>query len=169
MKFLSLFLIGVLLSGCAGMNAGPKASYDKFTGVGINQTTGNTLPNHFPENFSVILDMRQEVSPSATNYFMLVGSASLNGGVLVPAFGQSLFVLADSNRIAFSTTLNHTQNSLSSFYFYPATEQEIRAIASAQSVEVRILTISGGKFERTLAKKNIENFRDFTSRFLPVP
>lgn len=148
--------------------AEPKSSYDKFAGVTINSTSGNDLPVGFLENFTITLDMRQEISQSGvTNYFMVVGSVAVNGYIL-PSSGQSLLLLIDdTNRIAFSTALNSQTRPFGRIVFYPATEDQLRSVAAAVRCDVRVVQAFGPPIDKKLAKKNLQNFRDFAIKYLP--
>ena len=149
------------------MNARQTASYDRFTDTKINATESNTLPNHFPEQFDITLDMRQQIQGGVTNYFLTVGCVSASGVKFFPAIGQSLFVLADDSRYAFQIGAMPQSGAFANFHFYPASEDQIRHIASAKSVEVRLVSITGKNWERKLAEKNLSVFRGFLEKYLP--
>lgn len=161
--------VGLFLVGCAGMDAKPKSTFDRFTGATINTTDGNTLPNHFPENFTMTLDMRQEIKDSSTNYFLVVGCISIEGIQFTPGFGESLFVVADTNRFAFTIGALMQRSAFGGQHFYPATEEQLRKIASANAAEVRLVSITGNHWDRKLAAKNMSNFREFMDKYLPKP
>jgi hypothetical protein len=166
MKTLLLLIPVAALCGCAGMGDGPQSSYDRFAGVTINSTRGNDLPIGFLENYSIILDMRQEINSAAkTNYFFVAGSNSLYVK-LVPAFGESLFLLADGRRFSFSTDLRLQSGVLGNRYFYPADASSLRAIGLATNVEVRIVEIGGGKIEKTLSAKKSPELPGFRNEVL---
>jgi hypothetical protein len=160
----ALALVFILGTGCAGVMSEPKTSQDRFTGTTINATRANDLPTGFLENYSITCDMRQDVGPSGdTNYFMVVGSFSLHGPVLVPNIGESLYILADgTNRFSFTTQLRHNGGS----YFYPATEEQLRVIARAEKAEMRVIQHNGVPLDKTFAAKNLNNFRQFVAQYI---
>lgn len=158
MKTLPLILfVALAVQGCAGMHGQPESNYDRFTDTVVNSTVANNLPNHFPEDFNVTLDMRQEVKAASTNYFLVVGSIS-SGKIVMPAFGESLFIIADTNRFSFSTDWHFQSHAFGRNYFYPATGDQLAAIAHSTNAEIRIVSIKGGRFERKLAPKNLVIF-----------
>jgi len=162
MKILFLFMLpAALLCGCAGVGSEPQSHQDKFTGTTINSTTYNDINDGVLNNLPFYLDMRQEIDDRGTNYFLLIG-----GYQAAPGPGESLFILADTNRLVFRTEMKFIQGKFGPMFFYPADPESLTQIATASSVELRLITASGHNWERKLYAKNRKNFYDFVTRYV---
>ncbi|MBI4502182.1 MAG: hypothetical protein HY700_13605 [Gemmatimonadetes bacterium] len=89
--------------------------------------------------------------------------------------GQSLIVSADGREFVFTAAKKDVRRDSSCdvgpcMYderaYYPATADQIRAIASASDVLVEI-TGSKRTIQRQYTETNTENFRDFVRKYLP--
>src|SRR6267154_6484693 len=163
-KFAILGAIALMLVGCAGTGTSIGTSQDKFTGKTINETSGNDLPMGIADPGAAFFAVRQELDEHSTaQYFIMIGSYSLQGAVLIPnPLGPSLYVVADKQRFEFST-LSHQGNR----YFYPSTLEQMRSIALATNVEIRVIQVSGTPYEKKLSAKNRANLHSFAEKYLP--
>jgi hypothetical protein len=166
-KILPILFFCTVFAGCAGSGGSIQTSEDRFNNTIINHTADNDLPRLVGENLIVFLNAAEKITPDGSHqYFLVLRSEVLLHGQgdlpLMPDDSRnSLYVIADDAR--FSCAYNDQQGNR---YWFPITRAQLAKIAASSDVEVRIIQPKGIYWERKLAPKNVQNFRDFAARFL---
>jgi hypothetical protein len=149
----------VFIGGCQPLPQ--KSSYDQFTGTTINSTTDNEIKPGILGGPYVVLDMRQELKPESTNYFLVLQTFQ------IPSFGNSLLVLAGTNRLSFNFSPFSPVQGLKRFY--SATPDQLLTIAKATNATIRIIALNGTHLDRGMSNANLHEFRDFVAEYVPHP
>jgi hypothetical protein len=162
-NILCIIATTALLCGCAGMNGQISSTKDRFTGKTINQTSRNDLSMGLADSSAMTLNMRQEIDEQGrSQYFLVLSSFSLEGTALIPnPPGDSLFIIADSNRFSFASSVHQGDT-----FLFSANKDQLLSIAYATNVEVRVVQISGLPFEKKFNSNNRNIFKCFADKFL---
>lgn len=168
--FIALAMAG-LLAGCATSNTPDIVThYDQFTGFRTDMIPENLLddPNN---NRDMVWLNASRIFKDFKNfdYYLEVHyKARAEAGLLDITPGPSLVVIADGKEMKFrgSGSLNtrkHRGDIISEDALYEVSPNELRAIANAQAVKVKV-TGRNGIAERDFAPINFQKFKKFVTQ-----
>jgi hypothetical protein len=168
-----LGLAVLLLAGCATKPPEVATYYDPYTHARTDLTGENVLesPTNPPREVVWLNASRVFMNPKDFRYYLEVDyMARKETGFLDIQPGESLVVLADGQELKFNSSgsLNsrrEQKGEVSERAIYPASGQQLRAIAGAQSVKVSILG-RNGMVQRDFNAGNFEKFRQFVQHFV---
>ena len=167
-----LLLAATLLAGCATKSPNVVTYYDPYTKARTDLTGDNMLKSPEPVREIVWLNAsRVFTNPRQFQYYLEVDYlARAETGFLDIAPGETLVILADGDELKFSgsgssNARKERKDEVTERAIYPATAEQLRAIAGAQTVKVSILG-RNGIVQREFTPENLERFRTFVQRFV---
>jgi hypothetical protein len=171
-KILFLVLAAGLLQGCTTKSPDVVTYVDPYTHARTDLTAENILEAPGPVREVVWLNASRMFSNSRDyRYYLEVDyMARAETGFLEIPPGETLVILADGQELKFtgSGSLNsrkEKKDEVTERAIYPATGQQLRTIAGAQSVKVSILG-RNGMVQREFTPANFEKFRHFVQNYV---
>jgi hypothetical protein len=163
----------VILSGCATKAPDVATYYDPYTHARTDLTGENMLPSpaNPPREIVWLNASRVFMNPRDFQYYLEVDyMARAETGFLDIAPGETLVILADGQELKFtssgsSNSRREHKGEVTERAIYPATGQQLRAIAEAESVKVSILG-RNGMVQRDFNAENFKKFRQFVQRYV---
>jgi hypothetical protein len=171
-KINSLWLAATLLAGCATHNPDVATYVDPYTRARTDLMAENMLEGPEPVREVIWLNASRVFKNARDfQYYLEVDymARAETGHLEVPP-GETLVILADGEELKFngSGSLNARKRDaqeVSERAIYPATGDQLQAIANAESVKVSLLG-RNGMVQRTFTPANTQRFRQFVERFV---
>jgi hypothetical protein len=166
-----LFTLALLtFVSCASLSGAPyhvSTERDQFRGTTTYRMLGNLTPG---SGAGIDLNALKHETPDATTYALFVRTTNVRGWLFV-GDGQSLSVMADGAVMEFHTAPDGIRREVlgggitREYVVYPIAEADLRRIAAAQAVRLRLY--GERPVERELSASNVANLARFVREHLP--
>lgn len=169
---ISFLVLAALLAGCATQKPDVATYYHPNDGLRMDVITDNPLDTEGPAREALWLNASR-VFKTATKYdfyLEVTYAAKLETGYLDIGPGQTLTIVADDRELKFngigSRNLRRSRGGLvNENALYLAQADEIRAIAAAAKVTVRV-TGQNGVVQREFKPANTDRFKKFVEKYV---
>jgi hypothetical protein len=169
-KCAMILLLAGLLVGCSTTAPSLLTRQDEFTGDNMGLLTDNLLSGKTTANAQVWLNASRIVRKTGVILFFLEIHTESTVGALNIEPGETLILTVDGNEFRFDGIGGaHSRKASNGKYtedaIYRTTSGDIRKIANAQSIQVKVI---GSKtyLESSFSADNIQKFKEFVKTYV---
>ena len=169
-KFAVILLLAGLFVGCSTTAPSLLTRQDEFTGDNIGLLTDNLITGKTSANAQIWLNASRIVRKTGVILFFLEVHVESTAGALNIEPGETLTLVIDGQELRYDGIgSGHSRKSTNGKFtedaIYRTTSGDIRKIANAQSVQVKVM---GSKtyLESSFSTDNIQKFKDFVKTYV---